>query len=85
VPGVLRLSLLDMHGQAIAFGSLDPGYPIPHKVRQARFILPPGLGWEGLQLKAELEVKGVTHPVRWACRESVNADGSLTLKRNPYL
>ena len=41
--------------------------------------------WEGARLKAELIVKGVLHPIRWACRESVNPDGSLTLRRNQYL
>ena len=34
---------------------------------------------------AEIIVKGVTHPVRWACRETLNADGSLTLKRSPHM
>jgi hypothetical protein len=45
-------------------------------------MLPAGLPWEGLRLKAELEVKGVLHPLRWACRQKVNADGSLTLRHN---
>ena len=40
------------------------------------------LQWEGLRLKAELEIKGVRHPVRWACRQKVNSDGSLTLRHN---
>jgi hypothetical protein len=79
VPGILRLTLLDAQGNRCMTGTLDSGYPIPHKVRQARFILPSGIGWEGMRLKAELEVKGVLHPVRWACRESSNPDGTLTL------
>ncbi len=29
---------------------------------------------------AELEVKGVRHPVRWACRQRLNGDGSLSLR-----
>jgi hypothetical protein len=28
----------------------------------------------------EIEVKGQRYPVRWACRQSLNADGSLTLR-----
>jgi hypothetical protein len=44
--------------------------------------LPAGVPWKGLRLKAELEVKGVRHPVRWACRQKVNEDGSLTLRHN---
>ena len=43
-------------------------------------MLPAGVQWEGLRLKAELEVKGVRYPVRWACRQKVNSDGSLTLR-----
>jgi hypothetical protein len=42
--------------------------------------LPPGTDWKGLRLKAELEVKGVRHPVRWACGQALNDDGSLTLR-----
>jgi len=45
-------------------------------------MLPAGVHWEGLRLKAELEVKGVRHSVRWACRQKVNPDGSLTLRHN---
>lgn len=45
-------------------------------------MLPPGTDWKGLRLKAELEVKGVRHPLIWACRQKTNADGSLTLARN---
>ncbi len=59
---------------------LDPGYPLPGKIRQARFALPAGTDWKGLLLKAELEVKGVRYPVRWACRQSLEADHSLKLR-----
>jgi hypothetical protein len=45
-------------------------------------VLPKGTKWEGLKLKAELEVKGVRHPVRFACRQKTEPDGSLTLRRN---
>jgi hypothetical protein len=31
-------------------------------------------------LRAELEVKGVRRPVRWACHERTNPDGSLTIR-----
>jgi hypothetical protein len=80
VPGRVRLTLTTPNGVPVASGTLDAGYPIPHRVRQARLLLPPGVDWEGLTLTAALEVKGVDYPVRWACREA-NADGSLTLKR----
>jgi hypothetical protein len=48
-------------------------------VRQAMLPLPQGTDWKGLRLKAELEVKGQRHPIAWACRQALNADGSLTL------
>ncbi|MFZ0391903.1 MAG: hypothetical protein WAN36_15690 [Calditrichia bacterium] len=82
IPGVLYLTLLDKQGNEVSSGGLDPGYPKPTGVRQARMDLPKGVHWEDLKLKAELEVKGQRYPVEWACRQSVNDDGTLTLRRN---
>ncbi|MEJ5225022.1 MAG: hypothetical protein WHV44_11250 [Anaerolineales bacterium] len=82
VPGSLRLTLLDQSGRPVAESTLEAGHPTPHQVRLASLALPAGLGWEGARLKAEITVKGVSHPVRWACRESLNSDGTLTLKKN---
>jgi hypothetical protein len=45
-------------------------------------MLPPATDWQGLKLKAELEVKGVRYPINWACQQKCNSDGSLTLRRN---
>jgi hypothetical protein len=69
-------------GKVNVGGSLDPGYPLPGKIRQAQFVLPPGSDWKGLHLRAEIEVKGIRHPVRWACHQKLNSDGSLTLRPN---
>jgi hypothetical protein len=80
VPGALRISVVGKDGAVLADGSLDAGYPLPGKVRQARFPLPKGTDWKGLRLKAEIEVKGQRYPVRWACRQTLNEDGSLTLR-----
>jgi hypothetical protein len=80
VPGVLRLTVASESGQALSSGSLDAGYPLPGRVRQAQFPLPKGTAWQGLRLKAQLEVKGQHYPVRWACQQKLNADGSLTLR-----
>ena len=52
------------------------------KIRQAQFVLPQGTKWQGLKLKAEIEVKGMRYPVRWACHQKLNEDGSLTLRPN---
>jgi hypothetical protein len=82
VPGVLRVNVCREDGTIISSGCLDSGYPLPGKIRQARFELPRGLDWNGLKIKAELEVKGMTYPVRWACHQRTNDDGSLTLRSN---
>ena len=80
VPGVLRVSVVSTDGKVLASGSLDAGYPLPGKVRQAKLPLPKGTSWTGLRLKAEIEVKGQRYPVRWACQQKLNEDGSLTLR-----
>lgn len=80
VPGVLRVSVVSEDGKVSVGGSLDAGYPLPGKVRQAKFPLPKGTKWKGLRLKAAIEVKGQRHPVRWACHQKLNDDGSLTLR-----
>ena len=82
VPGILRITLLSENGNVNVSGSLDAGYPKTRGVRQAMVMLPRGADWRGVRLQAELEVKGVVYPVRWACREKLNADGSLTLRRS---
>jgi hypothetical protein len=82
VPGVLRLNVLSDDGKVNVSGCVDHGYPKPVGIRQAMLMLPPGTDWKGLRLKAELEVKGVCYPVRWACRQKTNPDGSLMLSRN---
>ena len=83
VPGVLRITVYRDDGSVHVSGCLDPGYPLTRGVRQAQLLLPRGTAWQGLKLKAELEVKGVRHPVAWACRGPLNADGSLTLGPTP--
>ena len=80
VPGALRVYVTSDDGKVMTGGSLDPGYPLPGKIRQAQFVLPKGVDWKGLKLRAEIEVKGVRYPVRWACHQKLNADGSLTLR-----
>jgi hypothetical protein len=82
VPGVLRITVESEDGKPLKAGCLDAGYPLPGKVRQAQFVLPRGTKWQGLKLKAEIEVKGMRYPVRWACHEKLNEDGSLTLRAN---
>jgi hypothetical protein len=95
VPGALRISVERPDGKQLAGGSLDPGLPLPGKIRQAELQLHAGdievevseggvtvLDWRGLRLRAELEVKGKRYPVTWACTPKPNADGTLTLQSN---
>jgi hypothetical protein len=80
VPGVLRVTVASDDGRVNVSGGLDPGCPLPGRIRQAQFALPRGTDWKGLRLRAELEVKGVRYPVRWACHQRLDEDGSLTLR-----
>jgi hypothetical protein len=80
VPGALRISVASPAGQELMNGYLDPGYPLPSRVRQALLPLPKGTAWQGLRLQAEIEVKGQRRAIRWACRQKLNDDGSLTLR-----
>ena len=83
VPGVLYVRVFSTDGAVDVRGGIDAGLPLPGgKVRQAMLMLPKGTAWEGLRLAAEIEVKGQRYPVQWACRETCNPDGSLTLKKN---
>ncbi len=82
VPGVLRLTVYSEDQKVHVSGCVDAGYPKTSGIHQAMLTLPVGTKWEGLRLKAELELKGRRYPVRWACKQKVNEDGSLTLRRN---
>jgi hypothetical protein len=82
VPGALRVTVESPDGKVLKSGCLDAGYPLPGKIRQAQFVLPSETDWKGLKLRAEIEVKGMRYPVRWACHQKLNDDGSLTLRPN---
>lgn len=82
VPGALRIYLTDREKTFETGGSLDPGYPLPGKVRQVKIPVPKNTDWQGLRLRAEIEVKTVRYPVTWACDKNLNEDGSLILKKN---
>ena len=79
VTGVLRVTVEREDGKPLKSGCLDP---LPGKIRQAQFVLPQGTKWQGLRLRAEIEVKGMGYPVQWACHQKLNEDGSLTLRPN---
>ena len=80
VPGVLGVYLESLDGKVKIGGNLDAGHPYAGKLRQASFILPKGMDGQKALLRAELETKGVRRPVRWACAQPLNPDGTLTIQ-----
>jgi hypothetical protein len=81
IPGVLRVTVESPDGKFRRSGSLDAGHPQGGKVRQASFVLPPGTDGQKLILRGEIEAKaGVRHPIRWACAQPLNADGSISVQ-----
>jgi hypothetical protein len=81
VPGVLRVFVETPDAAVRVGGGLDAGHPHAGRLRQASFVLPPGLEGRPLVVKAEIETKGgVRRPVRWACAQPLNADGALPLE-----
>ncbi len=80
VPGTLRVFVETPDGKVRVGGSLDTGHPHAGRLRQASFILPRDFAGSTVVMRAEIEVKGVRRPARWACAQPLNPDGSLTLK-----
>ncbi len=80
VPGVLGVFVESPDGRLRIGGSLDAGCPHAGKVRQASLVLPDGMDGQLVVLRAEIEIQGARHPVRWACAQPTNPDGSLTVR-----
>jgi hypothetical protein len=81
VPGVLRLTAESLDGRLRKSGCLDAGHPHGGRIRQSAFILPRDLFGQRIRLRAELETKGsIRKPVRWACAQPVDADGSIVVQ-----
>ena len=84
VPGILRVHVEGEGGWRVG-GSLDPGHPHGGRLRQASFVLPPGTDGKEVRLRAGIETKGgVRRPVRWACAQPLNPDGSLSVRLKPH-
>jgi len=80
VPGTLRVLVESPDGSLLRVGgSLDAGHPYAGQLRQASFILPRDFRGDTVSLRAEIEVKGVRRPARWACAQAAS-NGTLTLK-----
>lgn len=80
VPGILRIFAESADGTVRVGGSLDAGHPHAGRLRQASLRLPEGVEGTSLRLRAEIDARGVRRPVRWACLQPLNADGSLTIQ-----
>ncbi len=80
VPGVLGIYAESLDGRVKVGGNLDAGQPYGGQIREASIILPKGMEGQQIKLRAELETKGIRRPVRWACYEPTNPDGSLTIR-----
>ncbi len=100
IPGILRIHVEDEKKSFRVGGGLDPGLPLPAGIRICRIQLPHGVKWESekfdsdvdllamdrtLRVSAELEFYGRRYPVRWACAEPLNEDGSLTIRHTKGL
>ena len=83
VPGTLRVFVETPDGKVRVGGSLETGHPHAGRLRQASFILARDFAGSTVTMRAEIEVKGVRRPARWACAQPLNPDGSLTLKLKP--
>ncbi|MGA7908195.1 MAG: hypothetical protein WCA16_12375, partial [Candidatus Sulfotelmatobacter sp.] len=80
VPGALGIYAETEDGRVKLGGNLDAGQPHAGQIRLASIILPKGMDGQQIVLRAELETKGVPRPIRWACYEPTNPDGSLTVR-----
>lgn len=79
VPGVLWLQLDGSDKTLSLQGALDAGHPYGGGIRQASFLLPAGYSGR-VQLSAQIEIRpGVKKPIAWACEQSRNIDGSITI------
>jgi len=80
VPGVLRVYVESLDGKVKVGGSLDPGHPYGGKLRQASFVLPKEMEGKKMKMFAEIETNGIRRPVRWACAQPLNPDGSFNIQ-----
>jgi len=84
VPGILRVFIESPDGRVRVGGGLDAGHPYGGRIRQASFIMPPGMEGQQVTIRAEIETLGVRRPVQWACAQPLNPDGSLTIRLKTF-
>jgi hypothetical protein len=79
VPGILRVYVESEDKKVSLGGALDAGHPYGRRNREAAIMLPKGMEGQKMTIRAELETKGVRRPVRWACAQPLNPDGSFNI------
>jgi len=84
VPGSPKIWVEDKKRKFKIGGSLDAGHPYAGKLRHASILLPEGVDYEGLTIRAEIETKGVVRPVRWAVEQPTEKNGAIALKPNTF-
>jgi hypothetical protein len=85
VPGTLKVYVENADGSLKLGGSLDAGHPYAGKLRHCSILLPEGVDYQGLSVRADIETKGVVRPVRWACEQPVDDNGALPLVPQKFL
>jgi hypothetical protein len=81
IPGMLRLNVEAAGGGWSRSGLLDRGHPHGGKVREAAFLIPREMEGKEIRLRAAIESKGgVVRPIRWACDQPLNPDGSFSIQ-----
>lgn len=84
IPGILRIYVESMDGKVKIGGGLDAGQLYGGRLRQASFILPDGLEGQKMKSRAEIETKSIFRPVKWACAQLLNPDGSFTIQLKTF-
>ncbi len=79
VPGMLRVYVESDDKKVSVGGALDAGQPYGRRNREVSIILPKGMEGRKMSVRAEIETKGVRRPVRWACAQPLNPDGSFPI------
>jgi len=81
VPGVLRVTVEDENRRVLKAVVWMPAIRCPARF-DSTVCAAPGNKMAGAEMRAEIEVRGMRYPVRWACRQKLNEDGSLILRPN---
>ncbi len=81
VPGVLRVARRDRAtARRLRAAASTRAIPSPAACASPRSVCRRGSPASEVRLRAELELKGVRRPVRWACAQPLDEDGALVVR-----